>query len=411
MDLFAVEFTDENTGYAAGGNLGYLKNRRLILRTTDGGESWQPQHKKWGPVLYGLSLAGQQDLLACGEKGTLLRSTDGGIHWDSLKSPTERALSSLAISENKGVAIGSYGTIVRTVDGGKTWTSEYPEKEKSLSSISFADPEHGLAAGGERMLLWSNDSGRTWTSSKSLPGRYIWSGCLLNPRTAVALGEGGVIFRTEDAGTSWEQVATGIDYGLNRMKFVDENLGLAVGYSAIIVTEDGGRTWTRCSLPHSVGDCGLVGIACADKARWLVVGTQGVILASEDGGRTWTSQSSPVKKFLRGVAWSAPRTATVVGDGGVILQSVDGSGWSERKSGTTHRLYAVDFMSPSVGFIVGEFGTILRTDDGGMTWKPENSHTLNHLRELLCAGGSAFAVGWNTTILRKQVEKRAGGDD
>lgn len=43
MDLFVVRFTDENNGYAAGGNLSYVKNRRLILRTADGGESWQTQ--------------------------------------------------------------------------------------------------------------------------------------------------------------------------------------------------------------------------------------------------------------------------------------------------------------------------------------------------------------------------------
>jgi len=411
MDLFAVEFTDENNGYAAGGNLGYLKNRRLILRTTDGGESWQPQHEKWGSVLYGLTLVGQQDLLACGEKGTLLRSTDGGIRWHSLKSPTKRALSSLAFSGNTAVAVGSYGAMVSTVDSGRTWSSQLPEKEKSLSSISFADQEHGLVAGGEEMLLWSSDGGRTWTSSKTLPGRYIWSGCLLNPQTAVGLGEGGVIFRTADAGATWKQVATGIDYGLRRMKFVDENLGLAVGYSAIIATEDGGKTWTRRSVPGRIGDCSLIGIACADKSRWLVVGTQGVILVSEDGGRTWTSQSSPAKKILRGAAWSDPRTATVVGDGGLILQSVDGTGWTERKSGTTHKLYAVDYASPSTGFAVGEFGTILRTDDGGRTWKPENSHTLNHLFGMACTGGRVFAVGWNTTILRRQVKNSAGGDE
>ena len=410
MDLFTVEFTDENNGYAAGGNLGYLKNRRLIMHTTDGGESWRQQHKKWGSVLYGITLLGQQDLLACGEKGTLLHSTDGGIRWVSLKGPTKRALFSLAFSGNTGVAVGSYGAIVSTIDGGKTWSSKLPDKEKSLSSINFADQEHGLAAGGEETLLWSSDGGRTWISSKTLPGRYIWSGCLLNPQTAVGLGDGGVIFRTVDTGTTWEQVATDIDYGLRRMKFVDENIGLAVGYSAIITTEDGGKTWTRRSIPHHIGDCSLIGIACADSAHWLVVGTHGVILMSEDGGRTWTLQPSPAKKILRGAAWSDPRTATIVGDGGLILQSVDGNGWTERKSGTTHKLYAVDYISPLTGFAVGEFGTILSTDDGGRTWKPENSHTLNHLFGLTCTSGQVFAVGWYTTILRRQVKNPEGGD-
>jgi photosystem II stability/assembly factor-like uncharacterized protein len=195
------------------------------------------------------------------------------------------------------------------------------------------------------------------------------------------------------------------------MKFVDENIGLAVGYSAIITTEDGGKTWTRRSIPHSIGDCSLRDIAYADKARWLVVGSLGVILVSEDRGDTWKSQVSPTKKTLLGAAWSDPRTATIVGEGGLIFQSVDGSGWEERKSGTTYRLFAVEYVNPSTGFVVGELGTILRTDDGGQTWKPENSHTLNHLYNLTCSGEKVFAVGWNTTILSRQVENQKGGGE
>jgi len=411
MDLFAVKFIDENNGFAAGGDIGYLRNSRTILRTLDGGESWQPQHKKRGSILYGITLIDSQNILVCGEEGTLLQSTDGGIEWVTLESPTERTLSSLAFSGNSGVAVGSYGAITSTVDGGKTWTSQSPEEEKSLSSVSFADPEHGLVAGDEEMLLWSNDSGNTWTSSKTLPGRHIWSGCLLNSQTAIGLGYGGVIFRTEDAGVTWEQIATGIDTWLSRMKFVDENLGLAVGYSAIITTEDGGKTWTRRPIPPHIGDCSLIGIACADKARWLVVGSQGVILESKDSGQTWISQSSPVKKVLYGVAWSDSQTATIVGEKGLILQYVEGVGWTERKSGTSYRLYAVEYTSPLIGYAVGQFGTILRTDDGGKTWKPENSHTYNHLYSLTCVGTEVFVTGWNSTILHRQFENLKGVEE
>jgi len=408
MDLFAVEFVDQANGFAVGGNIGYLKNNRIILQTLDAGDSWQPRYKELGSILYSLAVIDQQNILACGEKGILLRSVDGGMEWTSVESPTDRTLSSLAFVGSSGVAVGSYGVIANSIDSGKTWTSKSPEEEKSLSSISFANPEHGLVAGAEEMLLWTSDSGKTWSNSKTLPGRYMGSGCLLNPQTAIGLGWGGVIFRTEDAGATWDQIASGIDTWLSRMKFVDENLGLAVGYSAIITTEDGGKTWTRRSLPADIGDCSLIGIASADKKRWLVVGSRGVILASEDAGQTWISQSSPINRILYGVAWSDSQTATVVGDKGIILQYVEGIGWIERKSGTSYRLYAVEFISPLIGFAVGQFGTILRTDDGGETWTPENSHTYNHLYGLTCVGTKVFVIGWNSTILHCQLEYSKG---
>jgi photosystem II stability/assembly factor-like uncharacterized protein len=411
MDLFAVRFTDENSGYAAGGNLGYLKNRRMILRTTDGGESWQAQQKKRGPVLYSLSFFGQNDLLACGQSGALIHGSDGGSRWANLKSPTEHTLSSVVFSGEKGVAVGSYGTIITTVDGGKTWTAQQPDKQKAFGSVSFADAAHGLVVGDEGTLLWTSDGGATWTGSAAAPSRYIRSGCLLNAQKAVALGTSGAVFRTLDGGATWEQVKTGVDTWLGRVNFADESTGVAVGYSTIITTEDGGRTWTRRAVPRRVGDCRLLDVACAGQDRWLAVGALGVIITSGDGGRTWSQEESGTKKILRAVAWSDPLTATVVGDGGLILQYVDGSGWSERKSGTTRRLFGVGYVNRSMGFAVGDFGTILRTDDGGKAWRAENSHTSNHLYGLSCAWGRIFAVGWNATILQRQVEQTAEGDN
>jgi photosystem II stability/assembly factor-like uncharacterized protein len=409
MDLYAVQFADGNNGYAAGGSVGYIKNRRLIVRTTDGGETWQPELKEWGPVIYGLSLASQDGPLACGQKGALV-GRGGGRGWTPLKSPTKHVLSSMAISGDKGIAVGSYGTILRTADGGRTWTSALPDKQKSLDSISLTGPGYGLAVGGERLVLWTTDGGRTWTDSKTIPGLYVESGCLLNAQTAVALGMGGVVFRTSDAGATWEQIQTGVDYGFNRMRFMDEKRGLAVGYAAILATEDGGKTWTRRPLPKNAGYCVLLNAASLDKTHWLAVGYLGLIAASDDGGQTWTRQPTGIKKILLSVAWSDPHTATAVGDAGVILQSVDGGNWVERESGTKRRLFAVGFVNPSTGFAVGQFGTILRTDDGGRTWKPENSHTLNHLFDVACVNGEVYVVGWNSTILHLHVENSVKGD-
>ena len=405
MDLFAVRFTDERNGWAVGGKIGYLKNRQIIIRTTDGGDTWQVERKKLGPVLYGLSVEGPQDLMACGDKGTLLRSTDGGGQWTSLKSSTKHVLSALARSGEIGMAVGSYGTIVAASDGGKTWTLPSPEKERSLETISFANAELGMAAGREEStswLLWTQDGGRTWTRPKSNPARYFWGSCFVNARMAFVLGSEGTVYRSSDAGVTWDQAKTGVDLYLSKLAFADERTGIAVGYSAIVATEDGGKTWTRRAIPPKVGDFVSSDVACADKNRWLVVGYTGVIMASEDGGRTWRSEPSGTSLTLRAVAWSDPRTATIVGNRGLILQRL-GGGWETRKSGTKYDLNAVQYLNASVGFAVGDLGTIVRTEDGGRTWALESSPTLNHLRGLARAGNLLTAVGSFGTILQREV--------
>ena len=46
MGLYAVQFTDERNGYAAGGNVGYIKNRRRLVPASGGGENWEPEFHK-----------------------------------------------------------------------------------------------------------------------------------------------------------------------------------------------------------------------------------------------------------------------------------------------------------------------------------------------------------------------------
>ena len=45
----------------------------------------------------------------------------------------------------------------------------------------------------------------------------------------------------------------------------------------------------------------------------------------------------------------------------------------------TDNLYGTKFVNAEDGWAVGAFGTIVRTKDGGKSWRPQNSHTVEHL--------------------------------
>ncbi|MBU1180494.1 hypothetical protein KJ885_06130 [Patescibacteria group bacterium] len=68
-------------------------------------------------------------VLAVGDNGTVLKSTNGGSTWTKLPAPknpgivgeTTNPLSSISfINENTGWIVGGY-SIFKTVDGGTTW--------------------------------------------------------------------------------------------------------------------------------------------------------------------------------------------------------------------------------------------------------------------------------------------------
>jgi photosystem II stability/assembly factor-like uncharacterized protein len=61
------------------------------------------------------------ELWGSGDGGTLLRVTPGGSAAPSVQTPTVFGLADIAFQGQIGVAVGLSGTILRTGDGGAHW--------------------------------------------------------------------------------------------------------------------------------------------------------------------------------------------------------------------------------------------------------------------------------------------------
>ena len=63
--------------------------------------------------------------IAVGYYGTILRTADGGVSWDIQSSGTTVLLWAVSFGDaNTGVAVGVAGTILRTIDGGLSWIQQ-----------------------------------------------------------------------------------------------------------------------------------------------------------------------------------------------------------------------------------------------------------------------------------------------
>ena len=67
---------------------GLLSVGGTILKTTDGGNHWQPQTSGTTNFLYGVSFTDVNTGTAVGFGGTILRTTNGGSSWDPQTSGT-----------------------------------------------------------------------------------------------------------------------------------------------------------------------------------------------------------------------------------------------------------------------------------------------------------------------------------
>ncbi len=105
--------------------------------------------------------------LAVGESGTLLRSGDGGDHWQNLERPTPHDLHAVGLGGRRAVVVGANGGLWISKDEGESWRSAIPDADQgdldALHAISFSPSRRiGIVVGEHGRILRSVDGGETW---------------------------------------------------------------------------------------------------------------------------------------------------------------------------------------------------------------------------------------------------------
>jgi photosystem II stability/assembly factor-like uncharacterized protein len=142
--LLDVFFLDEQRGFAIGAY-------SLLLRTSDGGNTWEevklkyegsaggpakaPEGGEWtfsqeelkvseetDPHLNAIARTGDGSLIIVGERGSGFRSTDNGVNWQRIKMPYEGSMFGVIGYEGRHVlAFGLRGHALESNDLGSTW--------------------------------------------------------------------------------------------------------------------------------------------------------------------------------------------------------------------------------------------------------------------------------------------------
>jgi photosystem II stability/assembly factor-like uncharacterized protein len=105
-----VKFLDQKLGWAVGAGGQHL------LRTSDGGFSWQQSANAVDTTMYGVDFANSQTGWAVGYMGCIIRTTDGGASWvsQSIPAPPYSALYAVdAIDERTLFVVGDNDFFVR----------------------------------------------------------------------------------------------------------------------------------------------------------------------------------------------------------------------------------------------------------------------------------------------------------
>jgi photosystem II stability/assembly factor-like uncharacterized protein len=170
--------------------------------------------------------------------------------------------------------------------------------------------------------------------------------------------------RSEDGGKKWRVISRLGDADLHKIVFKHDRLyAWDAVLSAIMISQDGGRTFTERFTPR-----GLIidfEVDPEDPDR-ILAATEDELFRSEDAGETWR----PLQ-LIDGVrlAWPAAGKLYVAAADGTVSVSEDGGGRLSDIGKVKGEPAVLDAESPDVLDMALTDGSILHSEDGGATWE------------------------------------------
>ncbi|HZV13066.1 MAG TPA: YCF48-related protein [Candidatus Kapabacteria bacterium] len=378
-----------------------------MLKSTDEGITWFALQSGVVNNLKTVNFVDNNTGYAAGENRTLLKTTDGGIHWAELPVTinSNMNIQGIAIVNSTTIICVGDSIIIRSSNNGASWQTVENVSYYSLHAVGFFDSDTGIAVGNDAYVLRTTDAGMTWNATYLYDGIYRWNFfCvfIMSSQTAYIGADQATLFISNNSGQSWYSGGAAGTDPVNGIGFSNNLIGVAVtpgGSSASIgITTDGGQNWSRPDIVYRYNSRSVFAI---DNAYSVAVGDNGSLVRTSDGGNHWTRQA-PIKPLAyRSVYFSDPNFGLVVGDSGTILRSNDtGITWHPQQSNIKNQLNCVFLINDNLAFAVGDSGTIIETTSGGTSWKQQQSGVTANLREIFFSNSrSGYAVGDSGTIV------------
>jgi len=268
----AVGFVDRDNGFI--GNVGTdyypgVTDETPLYRTRDGGRTWAAVNTGAATIkgvcaidiltakrIYQGKLQPRTVIHAAGRVGGptgMLRSTDGGESWQVIDMRTHAGmiLDVKFFDENTGLvfaathpdAAQAEGLVLRTTDGGKTWSEVYRSGRKLELIWKASFPEGGDTG---YATVQSYDSERTTQ----------------------------LVIRSDDKGKTWREIEMAQDKTARQfgIGFVSKDVGFVGTAAGGFATKDGGKTWERAPIAPAANK--FQAVPLGKGMRLFAIGTQ-----------------------------------------------------------------------------------------------------------------------------------------
>lgn len=239
--------------------------RGHVLISEDAGRNWRQILVPTRAMLTAVSFHDSGLGIAVGHDATILRTVDGGRTWQLVyyEPAEERPLLDVYLHDAQhATAVGAYGYYLESRDGGATWQpreltvvdlgvdvaadagESYPE-DFHFNHFAVSSTGRWYMAAEAGNIYRSDDRGATW---QRLPSPYEGSFMGVLPLSGDSLliyGLQGVLFVSDDAGATWQGVDSGTQSTLTSADLLQDGRVLVAGYSGAVLTADRGLSGVR----------------------------------------------------------------------------------------------------------------------------------------------------------------------
>lgn len=380
-----------------------------VYRSTDGGSKWDSEGilpKATGMTQAAKAVACDQgnNCVIVGPSGGVWRSTDGGVTWLPLATPSALPYFTVQCPGPDSCIAGAIGKTGATIVKGTVTNFTLPTTG-TVTALGCGSTKACLATDNLRNVFTSDDLGKKWNNlGKTLPEKSEASALTcVSDTTCVGLTQTARVLRTTDGGLKWKIYLTDTPGKVPPQAIsCASSICAVVGNKALFArSTDGGVLWNtlnfvpdmsaltclpatntgRTCLSGAMDDIGkstdagmfwhlpiehstsldLKAVSCAGAPKCLAIGKP--VLKSPDSGDTW-SFTTPVGAGPPGPEGATCVTGTfcvAVGAGGSVFTTLDGANsWSLSTAPGGPILSAVSCPDTKLCFAAANNGAVYR---------------------------------------------------
>lgn len=265
------------------------------------------------------------------------------------------------ITEDIVVIVGDEGKILKSTDGGISWQQKNSNSTSYLMKVQFVNNQIGFALGYHGCLLKTIDGGENWQNLISDQIDRFSTGISCINENTIYISENFTLKKSTDGGLSFQTISSGVD----RIQFITEQLGYALGDQSLLKTTDGGNTWTSLLTSNYIFDYFFF-----DDNNGFINTLEGFSKTS-DGGQTFNvldAFDTNINKLYAtspNIVWGLPVACLLNFDPCYSIKAeISSSGDYQRTNGNLLYINSLHFRIPTKGYAVGEWGMIFKNNTG-----------------------------------------------